>query len=117
MASLALDAARRYAEIAPSSAHAVHMPSHIFARLGLWQEDIEANLKSVALAQSSMGMHAHELHAMHFLMYAYLQTGQDQSAKELLERSKRITAMDGNGDFATLIWPHFDRYIWSHPNR
>src|ERR1035437_6889600 len=50
MAPMGLDAARRYAAIAPSSAHAVHMPSHIFARLGLWQEDIDANLKSVALA-------------------------------------------------------------------
>ena len=53
MAPMALDAARRYAEIAPSSAHAVHMPSHIFARLGLWQEDIQANLKSVALTEQS----------------------------------------------------------------
>src|SRR6266446_2646903 len=102
MASMALDAARRYAEIAPSSAHAVHMPSHIFARLGLWQEDIQANLKSVALTQSSgaLYMHGHELHAMHFLIYAYLQTGQDESAKEVLEQSKRITAMDANGDDA-----------------
>jgi tetratricopeptide (TPR) repeat protein len=100
MASMALDAARRYAEIAPSSAHAVHMPSHIFARLGLWQEDIQANLKSVALTQSSgaMYLHGHELHAMHFLIYAYLQTGQDESAKLALEQSKRMTAMDANGD-------------------
>jgi tetratricopeptide (TPR) repeat protein len=102
MASMALDAARRYTEIAPSSAHAVHMPSHIFARLGLWQEDIQANLKSVALAQSSgaMYMHGHELHAMHFLIYAYLQTGQDESAKQVLEQAKRITAMDANGNDA-----------------
>jgi tetratricopeptide (TPR) repeat protein len=102
MASLALDAARRYAEIAPSSAHAVHMPSHIFARLGLWQEDIRVNLTSVALAQSSgaMYMHGHELHALHFLMYAYLQTGQDESARQVLEQAMRITAMDANGDDA-----------------
>src|SRR5262244_2847007 len=66
MAPLGLDAARRYAAIAPSSAHAVHMPSHIFARVGLWQDDIQSNLKSVSLAHtSSMGfMHGHELHAM-----------------------------------------------------
>jgi tetratricopeptide (TPR) repeat protein len=94
MAPLALDAARRYAEIAPSSAHAVHMPSHIFARLGLWQEDIQANLKSVALTQKSgaMYMHGHELHAMHFLLYAYLQTGQDEAAKQVVEQSKQILA-------------------------
>ena len=94
MAPMALVAARRYAEIAPSSAHAVHMPSHIFARLGLWQEDIQANLKSVALTQKSnaMYMHGHELHAMHFLLYAYLQTGQDEAAKQEVEQSKQILA-------------------------
>lgn len=99
MAPMALEAARRYAEIAPSSVHAVHMPSHIFARLGLWQEDIQANLKSVALAHKSgaMYMHGHELHAMHFLLYAYLQTGQDEAAKQVVEQSKQILAASTNG--------------------
>jgi tetratricopeptide (TPR) repeat protein len=94
MAPLGLEAARRYAAIASSSAHAVHMPSHIFARLGLWQEDIDANLKSVALAHPSgeMYMHGHELHAMHFLIYAYLQTGQDEAAKRVVDDSKQIIA-------------------------
>ena len=94
MAPMGLDAARRYAAIAPSSAHAVHMPSHIFARLGLWQKDIDANLKSVALAHpaSEVYMHGHELHAMHFLIYAYLQTGQDDAAKRVVEESKQIVA-------------------------
>jgi tetratricopeptide (TPR) repeat protein len=94
LAPLGLDAARRYAAIASSSAHAVHMPSHIFARLGLWQEDIDANLKSVALAHPSgeVYMHGHELHAMHFLIYAYLQTGQDDAAKRVLDDSKQIIA-------------------------
>jgi hypothetical protein len=94
LASMGLDAARRYAAIAPSSAHAVHMPSHIFARLGLWQEDIQANLKSVALTEHSgaMYMHGHELHAMHFLIYAYLQTGQDEAARQRVEQSKQILA-------------------------
>jgi len=70
------------------------MPSHIFARLGLWQEDIDANLKSVALAHpaSEMYMHGHELHAMHFLIYAYLQTGQDDAAKRVVDDSKQIIA-------------------------
>jgi len=95
MASMGLAAARRYAEIAPSSAHAVHMPSHIFARLGLWQEDIQANLKSVAVIEKQspeMHMRGHELHALHFLLYAYLQTGQDEAAKQILEQSKQILA-------------------------
>jgi len=101
MAPLGLDAARRYAGIASSSAHAVHMPSHIFARLGLWQEDIQANLKSVVLTEQSgaMYMHGHELHAMHFLLYAYLQTGQDEAAKQVVEQSKQILATaPTNGD-------------------
>jgi tetratricopeptide (TPR) repeat protein len=103
MAPMGLAAARRYAEIAPSSAHAVHMPSHIFARLGLWQEDIPANLKSVALTEKSgaMYMRGHELHAMHFLLYAYLQTGQDEAARQIVEKSKEIVAgaptMDDTG--------------------
>ena len=94
MAPMALDAARRYADIAPSSAHAVHMPSHIFARLGLWQEDIQANVKSVALTEKSeaMYMRGHELHAMHFLLYAYVQTGQDEAARQILEQSKQIVS-------------------------
>ncbi|MGO9307270.1 MAG: hypothetical protein ACLPPV_11535 [Candidatus Korobacteraceae bacterium] len=101
MASTGLAAARSYAGIASSSAHAVHMPSHIFARLGLWQEDIQANLKSVALTQQSgaMYMGGHELHAMHFLLYAYLQTGQDEAARKVLEQSKQIIAnAPTNGD-------------------
>lgn len=94
LAAMGLDAARRYAAIAPSSAHAVHMPSHIFARLGLWDEDIQANVKSVALTQKSgaMYMRGHELHAMHFLLYAYLQTGQDEAAKKIVDEAKQIVA-------------------------
>jgi hypothetical protein len=106
MASLGLDAARRYADIASSSAHAVHMPSHIFARLGLWQEDIQANLKSVALTEQSaaMYMQGHELHAMHFLLYAYLQTGQDEAAQQIVEKSKKILATaPKNGDDSGML--------------
>jgi tetratricopeptide (TPR) repeat protein len=111
MAPMALDAARRYAAIAPSSAHAVHMPSHIFARLGLWQEDIQSNLKSVALCQNSsaMYMHGHELHAMHFLLYAYLQTGQDVAARQIVDDAEKIIASspkDGN-DAGMLLYFSF----------
>jgi len=70
------------------------MPSHIFARLGLWQEDIQCNLKSVALTQKSteMYMHGHELHAMHFLLYAYLQTAQDEAARHIVDDARKIIA-------------------------
>ncbi|HEV2728588.1 MAG TPA: hypothetical protein VGV15_01030, partial [Terriglobales bacterium] len=72
LAQLGLSAARRYAEIAPASPHAVHMPSHIFARLGLWQDDIQSNLKSVEVSRqhSSMRLGADKVHSMDFLEYA-----------------------------------------------
>src|SRR5262249_29786490 len=87
MAAKALQAARKYAAIAPSSAHAVHMPSHIFARLGLWQDDIQSNLAAVAVAEKMSGMHMHHrMHSMDFLNYAYLQIGDDKSAKAQIDR-------------------------------
>jgi tetratricopeptide (TPR) repeat protein len=85
MASLALPAARKYAGIAPASAHAVHMPSHIFARLGLWQDDINSNLAAIQIADQMAAMHIHvmhhKMHSMDFLEYAYLQIGDDARAK------------------------------------
>jgi tetratricopeptide (TPR) repeat protein len=87
LAELGLPAARRYAEVAPASPHAVHMPSHIFARLGLWQDDIQSNLKSVEVSRQHSGMRlvADKLHSMDFLEYAYLQTGQNSEAMEMVK--------------------------------
>jgi tetratricopeptide (TPR) repeat protein len=106
LAPLGLEAARRYARIAPSSPHAVHMPSHIFARLGLWQEDIQSNLASIAATQKATGMHmggeAHQVHAMHFLIYAYLQVGRDKDAKALVDKVRAMPAM-GEGDMARYV--------------
>lgn len=91
LAAMALPAARKYASIAPSSAHAQHMPSHIFTRLGLWDEDIQSNLKSVSSAvcyAESAGIKGHwdeELHGLDYLEYAYLQKGQDELAKSKLD--------------------------------
>ena len=103
LAPLALVAARRYAQIAPSSPHAVHMPSHIFARLGLWQEDIQSNLASIAATEKATSMHmggeAHKVHAMHFLLYAYLQVGEDAEAKKLVDKAKAFEPT-GEGDMA-----------------
>jgi tetratricopeptide (TPR) repeat protein len=84
LAPRALDAARRYAEIAPDSPHALHMPSHIFTRLGLWQESIDSNLVSAASAQKNNAP-GNELHAKDYLIYAYLQGGQDREAKRALD--------------------------------
>lgn len=89
MAGMGLDAARKYAAIAPSSPHAVHMPSHIFARLGLWQDDVSSNLAALAAADkmAAMGMHVlhHRMHSMDFLEYAYLQIGDDRNAKAQID--------------------------------
>jgi hypothetical protein len=88
LAILALPAARKYAAVAPSSAHALHMPSHIFTRLGLWDEAINSNLKSVAASQcyaESAHIPGHwdeEFHGMDYLVYAYLQKGNNILAKE-----------------------------------
>jgi hypothetical protein len=84
LAPRGLDAARRYAKIAPDSPHALHMPSHIFTRLGLWQESIDSNLASAASAQKNNAP-GNELHAKDYLIYAYLQGGQDREAQKALE--------------------------------
>jgi tetratricopeptide (TPR) repeat protein len=100
LAELALPAARRYASIAPDSAHAQHMPSHIFTRLGLWDESIRSNKAAEAAAltlASAMGMPgtpAERLHAMDYLAYAYLQTGQDQEALKVLTALRAINRAD-----------------------
>lgn len=92
LAELALPAARSYAKIAPSSPHALHMPSHIFTRLGLWQESIQSNLASAAAAQKHVQM-SHpgavsfdQLHALDYLVYAYLQGAQDKEAKRIRDQ-------------------------------
>jgi len=93
LALLGLEAARRYAQIAPASPHALHMPSHIFARLGLWQEDIRANLASLEAAETASTVHVgaeNQLHAMEFLEYAYLQIGEDKQAEQLLQAQAKI---------------------------
>jgi tetratricopeptide (TPR) repeat protein len=84
LAKRALDASRRYAKIAPDSPHALHMPSHIFTRLGLWQESIDSNLASVTSAVKNHSP-GNELHAKDYLIYAYLQRAQDREAKQALQ--------------------------------
>jgi hypothetical protein len=79
LAPRALDAARRYAKIAPDAPHALHMPSHTFTRVGSWQESIDTNLASAAAARKDDAA-AEELHALDYQAYAYLQTGQDAAA-------------------------------------
>jgi tetratricopeptide (TPR) repeat protein len=97
LAELGLPAARRYAKIAPASPHALHMPSHIFARLGLWQDDIDSNLTSIAATRKTAAMHmggeGHQYHAMDFLVYAYLQNGREAEALRVIEEVKATPPM------------------------
>jgi tetratricopeptide (TPR) repeat protein len=90
LAQQGLEAARRYAQIAPASPHAIHMPGHIFARLGLWQEDIRSNLASKAAAEKTDAGAENRLHAMEFLEYAYLQIGHDSEARAIIAEAKTI---------------------------
>ncbi|HUQ65205.1 MAG TPA: hypothetical protein VM101_03575 [Flavitalea sp.] len=96
LAEIALPAARKYAAVAPASAHAQHMPSHIFTRLGLWDEAIASNLASVNAARCYTekaaldGNFDEELHGLDYLMYAYLQKGDNQHALEQLNYLKSI---------------------------
>ena len=89
-------AAEKYAAIAPSSAHARHMPGHIFARLGMWQEDIDSNVASVRASEyaekHNLGGVTHELHAYEFLIYAYLQQADDVDAKRVLDYTEPMAA-------------------------
>jgi len=95
MAAEALPAAEHYGEIAPSGPHAAHMPGHIFARLGMWQQDIDAQLASIQAAEAAESHHEDGLmdepHSYDFIMYAYLQSGQDENAKEVLHKSVSLT--------------------------
>jgi hypothetical protein len=106
LAELALPAARKYASIAATSAHALHMPSHIFTRLGLWDESINSNINSISAAKcyaENSGMKGHwdeELHGMDYLVYAYLQQGRDGLVKEQLDylQSMEIVSEVNNKD-------------------
>lgn len=91
MAKEGLQAARDYSKIAPSAPHALHMPSHIFTRLGYWDDSIQSNLASRAAARAH-GDLGEELHAMDYLTYAYLQRGRDADAAKLVAD---LHAMEG----------------------
>jgi len=89
LANRALDAAERYSAIAPLAPHALHMPSHTFTRLGYWQNSIDTNIKSAAAALDDKSP-AEALHAMDYMIYGYLQTGQDKAAGQIVIEMERI---------------------------
>jgi len=93
LAQRGLPAARKYASIAPSAPHALHMPSHIFTRLGLWNDSIQSNLASATSAREhgdTMG----QLHAMDYLVYAYMQTGRAKEASAVVDEMRAMPSLD-----------------------
>ena len=90
IAEKGLDAARRYAKIAPAAAHAQHMPSHIFTRVGYWDESISSNIAAARAAKAAKDYHD-QLHSIDYQVYANLQLGQDTKAKALLDEMAGIT--------------------------
>ncbi len=114
LAEKGLGAARTYARIAPASAHANHMPSHLFTRVGSWDESIRSNIKSAELAAAAEATSKNgeardqRLHAMDYLEYAYLQSGRVGKAKEVIEEMNSLPAMKGltlTGDYALAAMP------------
>jgi tetratricopeptide (TPR) repeat protein len=95
LAPQGLEAARRYARIAPDSSHALHMPAHIFVRLGLWQESVDSNLAAAAAAaeatKNHMGEAQYQFHAMDFLDFSYLQLGEEAKARQVVEDLSKVT--------------------------
>jgi len=93
-----LDAARAYSKIAPDSSHALHMPSHIFVRLGLWQESISSNIAAAASAAKATQEHRaaphYQFHALDFLNYSYLQSGQESKARDIVNELANVPGAD-----------------------
>jgi Tfp pilus assembly protein PilF len=107
LAEKGLAAARRYAKVAPAAAHAQHMPSHIFTRLGYWQESIASNIESGRVAKEAGDLHD-QLHSMDYLVYAYLQLGQDGKAKAVLDNMNTVTGFTETflpGPYALAVSP------------
>ncbi len=95
LAPRGLAAARAYSKIAPSAPHALHMPSHIFTRLGLWRDSIASNRAAQAAAHAQ-GDQGEELHAMDYLTYAYLQQGQESDAARVIAALQAVGTMAGS---------------------
>jgi tetratricopeptide (TPR) repeat protein len=97
-AAQGLEAARAYSKIAPDSSHALHMPSHIFVRLGLWQDSISSNIVAAASAAKATQEHRsaphYQFHALDFLNYSYLQSGQESKAREMVKELESVPGAD-----------------------
>jgi hypothetical protein len=107
LAERGLEAANRYAELAASAPHALHMPSHIFTRLGYWDDSIETNLRSAEAARAGKEING-ELHARDYMVYAYLQTGRDEAARQAIAEAQQFAGAESaspTGPFALAAMP------------
>jgi hypothetical protein len=107
LAERGFEAANRYAELAASAPHALHMPSHIFTRLGLWDRSIETNRRSAEVARARKDVNG-ELHARDYMVYAYLQTGQDEAARQAIAEAQQFAGAESAspaGPFALAAMP------------
>jgi tetratricopeptide (TPR) repeat protein len=117
LADKGLEAARLYARIAPGAAHAQHMPSHIFTRVGYWKESIDSNKEAQRVAKHSNDFHD-QLHAMDYQVYAYLQLGQDKAAKAVLDEMTTVAGFTETflvGPYALAVSPAryaVERHDW-----
>jgi tetratricopeptide (TPR) repeat protein len=122
LAQRGLGPARAYSQVAPSAPHALHMPSHIFTRLGLWQDSIGSNLSAMDAARRQ-GDKGEELHAMDYLMYAYLQLGRYDEAKQLLVQLKSMAVLNEHDfkiTYAATTMPvryAMERHQWAEVTR
>jgi hypothetical protein len=91
-AAKGLDAANRYAKIAPDAPHAQHMPSHIYTRVGYWKESIASNAASVKAARADKE-YGDELHGSDYMVYAYLQLGRDREARAIIDEMAAVTGV------------------------
>ena len=125
LALKALPAAKAYADLAPRVPHALHMPSHIFTRLGMWDESIATNRAAAEAARAYAAQHGRtateteELHALDYQMYSYLQEGRDADARAVFDRVAAVhdifPAMEFSGAYALAAIPvHyvFERETW-----
>ena len=107
IAARGLPAARRYAEIAPDAPHALHMPSHIFTRVGAWADSIATNRRSATVAQKS-DEPDEALHAMDYMTYAYLQLARDSDARKTFEEARTVAGINparATGPYALAAMP------------
>jgi len=114
LAEKGVEAARKYAGIAPASAHANHMPSHIFTRVGSWDESVQSNLRSADLAMQAESTSRNgeardqRLHALDYLEYAYLQSGRVSDARKVIDQMNSLPPVSGltlTGDYALAAVP------------